>query len=332
MPPTEYPTVNLVVDRLAESSIVKRIAARYLPTAATGYRLGWQLIDYLPPRLVFGAARLATRRMVRRYWRDLDLHQQPPRSGIGRLHANLATAMGCERDAVTEADLHQALWSYARYWVEAFRLPGSVGNDLMTTLDPCIHGREGLAASHSEGNGVILVLTHSGNWDMAGYWLAQNYGGFATVAERLKPESLFQDFVEYRESLGFTVYPLTGGEPPMAKLREHLGRGEIICLLGERDLKRKGQPVNFFGRDVTIPVGAAQLAQETGAALHAVDCWFEPVGWGVRLRHRIDTTGSIADVCQRLAAELEASIRLHPHDWHMLQPMWADDVDAHNAK
>ena len=56
-----------------------------------------------------------------------------------------------------------------------------------------------------------MALPHSGNWDMAGVWLAQTYGTFSTVAERLKPESLYQRFIDYRESLGFEVLPLSGG-------------------------------------------------------------------------------------------------------------------------
>ena len=50
-----------------------------------------------------------------------------------------------------------------------------------------------------------MALPHSGNWDMAGVWLVQHYGTFTTVAERLKPESLYRRFVDYRESLGFEM-------------------------------------------------------------------------------------------------------------------------------
>ena len=64
------------------------------------------------------------------------------------------------------------------------------------------------------GRGVVMALPHSGNWDMAGVWLAQTRGTFTTVAERLKPESLYQRFIDYRESLGFEVLPLSGGEQP----------------------------------------------------------------------------------------------------------------------
>ena len=61
------------------------------------------------------------------------------------------------------------------------------------------------------GQGVVAVLGHFGNWDHAGAWVTGRGFHVTTVAERLKPESLFDQFVEYRESLGMTVLPLTEG-------------------------------------------------------------------------------------------------------------------------
>ena len=63
-------------------------------------------------------------------------------------------------------------------------------------------------AALERGQGAIIALPHSGNWDMAGVWLVQHSGTFTTVAERLKPESLYRRFVDYRESLGFEMLPL----------------------------------------------------------------------------------------------------------------------------
>src|SRR6185437_2631624 len=69
-----------------------------------------------------------------------------------------------------------------------------------------------------------------------------------TVAERLKPESLFLRFIEYRESLGFEVIPLSGGEqPPFPLLSERLTDNKVVCLMAERDLSRNGVQVDFFG-------------------------------------------------------------------------------------
>jgi KDO2-lipid IV(A) lauroyltransferase len=193
-------------------------------------------------------------------------------------------------------------------------------------------GREHLDAALARGRGVVFVLPHSGNWDMAGTWLVQNYGTFTTVAERLEPESLFERFVAYRESLGFEVFPLTGGEqPPFTALVQRLCDNKIVCLMGERDLTGRGVPVTFFGERTWMPAGAAALAVETGAALMPVHVSFTVddrghEGWLVRTREPLDVTDGVAAATQALADCFAAGIAEHPADWHMLQPLWETDL------
>ena len=108
-------------------------------------------------------------------------------------------------------------------------------------LEGCLNGRHHFDAALEGGKGAIMALPHSGNWDMAGVWLVQHYGTFTTVAERLKPESLYRRFVDYRESLGFEIVPLTGGErPPFEVLADRLRENRFVCLMAERDLTRRG--------------------------------------------------------------------------------------------
>ena len=105
---------------------------------------------------------------------------------------------------------------------------------------------------------------------------ADTYGTFTTVAERLKPESLYRRFIDYRESLGFEVLPLSGGErPPFEVLGERLRDNRVVCLMAERDLTRTGVQVDFFGEPTRMPAGPAKLAIETGAALLPAHCWYE---------------------------------------------------------
>ena len=108
---------------------------------------------------------------------------------------------------------------------------------------------------------------------MAGVWLAQTRGTFTTVAERLKPESLYRRFIHYRESLGFEVIPLSGGNrPPFEVLCDRLRQNRVVCLMAERDLTRSGVQVEFFGEPTRMPAGPAKLAIETGADLLPAHC------------------------------------------------------------
>ncbi|WP_257158340.1 phosphatidylinositol mannoside acyltransferase [Corynebacterium cystitidis] len=291
-----------------------------LPTtedlSATGYLAGWKLIGKLPQSWVtvlfnWGADRASK-----------------DGAGMDMLRRNLTRVVGAHN--VTRDLVRASVRSYARYWREAFRLPRLSGDpDLIAKISEGTVGRELLDESLARGKGVILTLPHSGNWDMAGMWLHTHYGQFTTVAERVKPAVLFDAFVEFRESLGFEVLALTGSAtPPFQRLKDVLEAGGIVCLLGERDLTARGVTVSFFGETTTMPAGPAQLAIETGAALHAVHCWFTGTdsdpGWGLSASAPIEVT-SLEETTQRVADLFAANIAAHPEDWHMLQPQWPVD-------
>ena len=246
--------------------------------------------------------------------------------GMDGLRQNLARVVGPEN--VTRALVRESMRSYMRYWMEAFRLP-AIHSDarLHERLLSGLEGLEHFDASAESGRGTILALPHSGNWDMAGVFLVGHYGQFTTVAERLKPAVLFDAFVDYRETLGFEVLPLTGGDAsPFKRLKEVLEAGGVVCLLAERDLTRSGISVDFMGEEANMAAGPAQLALETGAALHVVHSWFEGAGWGLSVSPEIEVT-DLQETTQRMADGFADNIRRHPEDWHMLQPQWNVDIE-----
>lgn len=288
---------------------------------AAGYAAGWRLVRALPE----GLARRAFDRGGTFAARN---------GGPAQLRRNLARVLGVEPENVPDELVRASMRSYARYWREAFRLPTMDHVALGRSPLLPVQGIPDIDAALARGRGIVFVLPHSGNWDMAGVWLVQNYGTLTTVMERLKPESLFERFVAYRESLGFEVFALTGGEqPPFGQLAQRLRENKIVCLLGERDLTGRGVPVEFFGERTWMPAGAAKLAIETGAALMPVHCWSTVdangvEGWGVRADPPLDVSGGVAAATQALADRFAVGIAEHPADWHMLQPLWEGDLSS----
>jgi len=250
--------------------------------------------------------------------------------GPEQLRKNLARVIGTTPAEVPDALMRASVASYARYWREAFRLPTMNQAALATRLDRVFIGAENFADAHRGGRGAVIALPHSGNWDMAGVWLAQNYGTFTTVAERLTPESLYDRFIAYRESLGFEVLPLTGGpRPPMQILAERLRANRFVCLMADRDLTRSGVQVNFFGEPTRLPAGPARLAIETGAPLHPAHVYYDGEDCVVQIDDALDTgSGDVGLITQALADRFAVNIAAHPADWHMLQPQWLADLSA----
>ncbi|WP_280363885.1 phosphatidylinositol mannoside acyltransferase [Nocardia abscessus] len=285
---------------------------------AVGYPAGWRLVRALPESTARRLFEWGGDRVARRANREFHAGGPP-----NQLRRNLARVLGVLPADVPDELISASMRSYARYWREAFRLPTMDHS----TIDYFVDGLPYLDAALAEGRGVVLVLPHSGNWDMAGVWLVQHYGAFSTVAERLKPESLFERFVAYRESLGFEVFPLTGGEqPPFVQLAARLRQNRIVCLMGERDLTGKGVPVQFFGERTWMPAGAAKLAVETGAALIPVHAWFEVdadgrENWGLKTEAPLDVSGGVGAAPPAIGGPLAAQKTPPPPAWANREPI-----------
>ena len=282
-----------------------------------GYATGWLMVRAMPEVLARNAFDAGARYAARD-------------GGPEQLRKNLARVIGTTPAEVPDALIRASVASYARYWREAFRLPTMNQAALAERLDRVFIGAEKFDAALVGGRGAVMALPHSGNWDMAGVWLAQKYGTFTTVAERLKPESLYDRFIAYRESLGFEVLPLTGGNrPPMEVLAERLEANRFVCLMADRDLTRSGVQVDFFGEPTRLPAGPARLALETGAPLHPAHVYYDGDDCVVQIDDALDTSsGDVGVITQALADRFAVNIAAHPQDWHMLQPQWLADLSA----
>lgn len=280
-----------------------------------GYAAGWRVVRTMPDfaaRNAFEAGALYASRG----------------GGPEQLRKNLARVLGVAPGDVPGSLIRASLASYARYWREAFRLPSMDLPAVARRVDEVFIGAEHFETARANGRGAVLALPHSGNWDMAGVWLAQQYGTFATVAERLKPESLYRRFVEYRESLGFEIIPLTGGQqPPFEVLADRLRANTFVCLMADRDLTSRGVQVNFFGEPTRMPAGPAKLALETGAPLHPAHIHYDGDDCVVQVFDAVDTgSGDVGVITQAMADVFADAIAAHPEDWHMLQPQWIADL------
>ncbi|EDY58457.1 MULTISPECIES: phosphatidylinositol mannoside acyltransferase [Streptomyces] len=285
------------------------------------YGLGWGVVKKLPEPVAVRLGRSIA-----------DLAWKQRGKGVLRLESNYARVVP---DASPErlAELSRAgMRSYLRYWMESFRLPAWSKDRIKAGFDPkgLHHLTDGLAA----GKGVILALPHMANWDLAGAWVTTKLETpFTTVAERLKPETLYDRFVAYREGLGMEVLPHSGGSA-FGTLARRLRDGGLVCLVAERDLSSSGVEVRFFGEATRIPAGPALLAQQTGALLLPVTLWYDdsPVMRGrVHPPVGVPETGTRAEktsvMAQALADAFATGIADHPEDWHMLQRLWLKDLE-----
>ena len=289
-----------------------------------GYGLGWSVVCRLPESWAQSAFR---------FFADLAWRRQGPRVQV--LEGNLRRVIGVEvSDGQLRALSRQAMRSYARYWLEAFRLPVMPAGRLAGGMHDTGH-IETAFGYLAAGRGVVFALPHMGNYDQAGAWvIAKGAGSVTTVAERVKPESVYDRFVAFREGLGVEVLPASGGtSSAFGVLAQRLRAGKLVCLVCDRDVTGGGMEVEFFGEKARMMGGPAALAVQTGAALMPVILWFEGDGWGAHIHQEIpvpaegDSEQKAAAMMQQAARLFEAGIRAHPQDWHMLQRVFVADLD-----
>ncbi|MEV5956717.1 phosphatidylinositol mannoside acyltransferase [Streptomyces sp. NPDC051987] len=285
------------------------------------YGVGWSTVKKLPEPV---AVRLGNSLA--------DLAWKQRGKGVQRLESNYARVLP-EATAERLRELSRAgMRSYLRYWMESFRLPSWGEERIRAGFAPkgLHHLTDGLAS----GRGVILALPHLANWDLAGAWVTTELKTpFTTVAERLKPETLYDRFVAYREGLGMEVLPHSGGTA-FGTLARRLRDGGLVCLVADRDLSASGIEVDFFGSAARMPAGPALLAQQTGAHLLPVTLWYDdtPVMKGrvhapIEVPESGDRAARTSVMTQALADAFATGIADHPEDWHMLQRLWLADLD-----
>jgi KDO2-lipid IV(A) lauroyltransferase len=289
-----------------------------------GFGAGWSAVRRMPEKTAYAMfERIADTMWARRG------------GSVRRLESNLRRVVPDATDEEIRLLSRDGMRSYMRYWCEAFRLPGWSRERIVDSIR--IVDDHYLADGLATGRGVVVALPHMGNWDHAGAWATLAHSHVVTVAERLKPEDLYEKFLAFRRGLGMDVIPLTGGEPVFPYLSQKLDEGNLVALLGDRDLSNSGIPVTFFGSKAKFPAGPAALAVDTGAVLLTAQLYLDDGHNVVRFHPPVvvSTDGErsrrIFRTTQLVADQIEESIRARPTDWHMLQRLWVEDLDPSKA-
>jgi KDO2-lipid IV(A) lauroyltransferase len=280
------------------------------------YLLGWWTVRTLPEKSAYSLF----------YWIGEFAHRKNGKS-IQRLRANLHQVKPNLNSEELEVLVAEAMSSYMRYWCDTFRIQDwsleRVRKTVTTSNDHLL-----LEPMH-DGRGVVVALPHSGNWDHAGAYFCSLGIPLVTVAERLKPEALFQKFLRHREAMGFEVLSLDSRS--FVTLMKRAKEKRLIALVADRDLSHSGIDVEFFGGNARMPAGPALLAVKTGIPLVVAHVSYTSTGihidfHSVQVPHDGSESELIKNTVQLIADLFAKGISEYPADWHMLQRIWVDSL------
>lgn len=305
------------------------------PEKAPGETLS-ETMSYSLYRTAQWAATTLPEKAGRRLFTALGLAYHAADAGSRRTVArNLSRVLGKPPGSPeVRASVREAFQSYARYWFDTFLMRVIRQEDFLKRFE--MRGMEHVTAALERGRGVLFCLPHLGNWDAAAKWMTLNGYRINAVAEQLKPERLFQLWLDHRRALGLSIVPLSDKNSVGRRLRQLLGQNELIALVSDRDLRETGPVVEMFGAPRRIPAGPALLSISSGASLIPAATYDTDDGWlcvirePVELERTGDMREDVARLSRLLAADFERSIAAAPTQWHMWQPAWpeADATDA----
>lgn len=276
------------------------------------YLLGWKIVRILPESIAYKLFEKLADRSTRKKGRSYKRLS----ANLSRIRPHLAPA---ELDSLTKIGMR----SYLRYWCDAFRLPSWNFERLTKTVT--VEGEEMFRSLVAEGKGVVVSLPHSGNWDHAGAYFSATGIPIISVAEKLKPESVFRAFLKYREQIGMRIY--SAAENVLPALHNHLSQGEVVALVADRDLSKSGIEVNFFDGIAKMPSGPALLSIRNNSYLIVAHVTYTQSGIHIKFSEPLKSSSvgepeQIRDLIQQTADFFAEGIAKKPEDWHMLQKIW----------
>ncbi len=179
----------------------------------------------------------------------------------------------------------------------------------------------------NEGHGVITLVPHSGNWDLAAWALARfDVPLFAIAARQRNP--LINDWINRQRESGMEVVE-RGSAMVMRDILNRLRKGRVFAILPDLRVPQKDTEVDFLNGKANISHGAAMFAVSTGA----------PVVVAVlRRENGIHTFDHLATLrpnpeakdrkaeARRLITEamrlIDAEIRRTPEQWFWYNKRW----------
>jgi len=218
----------------------------------------------------------------------------------------------------------QSMQNYCRYLVDFARLSGR--NPRTPAVRRGLSNLTRLREVLDEGCGVVITLTHSGNWDAAAAATVQAGFDVAVVVEPVGSPRFDRTVRRARERLGMRV--LVMGRDTLAMART-LRNGGVLAVLIDRPEADTGVPVTFFGRPARVADGAARLALLNGARLVTASCTRSPYGRKLELQADFDipipserTAETATRLTQALFASHQKFVRAQPSQWYMFRQFW----------
>ena len=192
-------------------------------------------------------------------------------------------------------------------------------------------GEDNIRDALREGNGVVLLTAHLGNWEAMGHLLTRLDAPFCMVMFEHVDEKLKKTMEEMARHRSFRILHTDGSPAAAAAILAALRDGEIVGMMGDRVLAGESVAVPFLGGDIELPVGGYVVAAAARAPM--VHVFAVRRGWrrysfhgSVAQHHtytnRREKRRDLERWATEFSREVEVFARRYPYQWGNFFPFW----------
>ncbi|PWJ42031.1 lysophospholipid acyltransferase family protein [Sediminitomix flava] len=186
-----------------------------------------------------------------------------------------------------------------------------------------IKGLEHVEEAQKRGQGVFIMTSHFGPFEICLYIFALLGYKIASTGSPLKYKKLHDLLVENRSRNGAEYFERNKAS---IKMLRQLKSGNLMGVLIDQDTSKIQHTfINFFGKECATPSGPATLLVKTGAAvvpMHIIRNEDDSLILEIQPYRTYQKDDDVKAVTQELHNLTEEIVRLHPDQWVWMHDRW----------
>lgn len=191
---------------------------------------------------------------------------------------------------------------------------------------------EGLAhfqQLEEQPEGFVLLSSHIGNYEMAGYSLVSDRKHFNALVFFGEKESVMRNRTRMFQHTNIRMIPVSEDMSHTFEMDAALSRGEIMSIPADRIWgSQKSLTATFLGREARFPMGPFSVATARGLSVLAVNVMkTSTLGYTVYVAplsydREAPRREQIRQLHAAYVAELERTVRRFPAQWYNYFDFW----------
>ena len=224
-------------------------------------------------------------------------------------------------------DVYANHFRFGQIILDRFAVYGGA-RDFQVTID----GNEHFLQLCSQPEGFMQLSSHVGNFELAGYLLAQDKKTINSLIFGGETGTVMQNRIRIFKEMNIKLIAVGTDMSHVFEMNRALSDGEVISMPGDRIFgSQKAIRCRFFGAEADFPMGPYILAASREVPMMSIfvmkDSVYRYHIYVQRIEPPHDIRGAkarAAAMAQEFACQLEGIVRRYPHQWFNYYEFWND--------